>query len=207
MNKLKRYIKNKTFKTLYSIVFLVLLSNPAHSGNQRYEVLSAATKQMLSASVSDQRPIFSSFSSQSEEELWINKRLQFIQKRFTDAEDAKNFLITVHYESSRAGLDPDLVIGLIKIESNFKKYAVSSVGARGYMQIMPFWIDIIGEKNHNLFHLRTNLRYGCTILRHYIDIEKGNIHRALGRYNGSLGQDKYPNAVLNSVKILKEQVQ
>ncbi len=199
-------IKLKTFINLIALsTALYLLPSLSIAGNQRYEVLSAATKQMMSASISDQKPIFSSFMNDQEKQTWIVPRLNYIKKRFIDEEEAINFLVTIHYEATRAGLDPDLILGLIKVESNFKKYAISSVGARGYMQIMPFWIDIIGEKNHNLFHLRTNLRYGCTILRHYIDIEKGNIHRALGRYNGSLGKDKYPNAVLNSVKILKEQ--
>jgi soluble lytic murein transglycosylase-like protein len=101
----------------------------------------------------------------------------------------------VHYEATRAGLDPQLVLGLIEVESGFKKYAVSRVGARGYMQVMPFWVKYIGANDHNLFHLRTNLRYGCTILRHYVDIEKGDLYRALGRYNGSLGRPEYPNLV------------
>lgn len=105
------------------------------------------------------------------------------------------FLKTVYYEAQRAGLDPQLVLGLIQVESGFRKYAVSSVGARGLMQVMPFWVRQIGTPDQNLFHLRTNLRYGCTILRHYLDIEKGDLFRALGRYNGSLGKPEYPNAI------------
>jgi len=108
------------------------------------------------------------------------------------------FLVTVHYEAKRAGLDPQLVLGVIQVESAFRKYAVSKAGARGYMQVMPFWVKLIGERHHNLFHLRTNLRYGCMILRHYLDIEKGNLYRALGRYNGSLGQPEYPNMVVRA---------
>ena len=88
-----------------------------------------------------------------------------------------------------------MVLGLIQVESGFRKYAVSSAGARGYMQVMPFWIRVIGEPQHNLFSLRTNLRYGCVILRHYLNIENGDYFRALGRYNGSLGQPEYPDAV------------
>ena len=107
----------------------------------------------------------------------------------------EDFLITVHYEAKRAGLDPQLVLGLIQVESNFRKYAVSSAGARGYMQVMPFWVRLIGNKDHNLFHLRMNLRYGCVILRHYLDVEKGDLYRALGRYNGSLGRPEYPTLV------------
>ncbi|MGC2166721.1 MAG: lytic transglycosylase domain-containing protein, partial [Gallionella sp.] len=106
-----------------------------------------------------------------------------------------DLLKTVHYEATRAGLDPQLVLGLIEVESGFNKYAVSRVGARGYMQVMPFWVEQIGTPDHNLFEPRINLRYGCTILRHYLDIERGNLYRALGRYNGSLGRSKYPNLV------------
>jgi soluble lytic murein transglycosylase-like protein len=101
----------------------------------------------------------------------------------------------VRYEAQRAGLDPHLVMGLIQVESGFRKHAVSSAGARGYMQVMPFWVKLIGSPSSNLFHLRTNLRFGCTILRHYLDIEKGDLYRALGRYNGSLGRPEYPNMV------------
>jgi len=104
-------------------------------------------------------------------------------------------LRSVHYEATRAGLDPQLVLGLMQVESGFRKYAVSSAGARGYMQVMPFWVKLIGRPDDKLFDLRTNLRYGCTILRHYLDIEKGDIYRALGRYNGSLGKPEYPNMV------------
>jgi soluble lytic murein transglycosylase-like protein len=104
----------------------------------------------------------------------------------------------VHYEAKRAGLDPQLVLGLIQVESNFRKYAVSHAGARGYMQVMPFWVKLIGNPENNLFHLRINLRYGCVILRHYLDIEKGDIFRALGRYNGSLGKPEYPNTVVRA---------
>ena len=109
----------------------------------------------------------------------------------------REFLIAVHYEASRAGVSPQLALAIIHVESAFRKYAVSSAGARGYMQVMPFWVNVIGEPDHNLFHLRANLRYGMTILRHYIDIENGDLFRALGRYNGSLGKAKYPNLVLS----------
>ena len=106
-----------------------------------------------------------------------------------------DLLRSVHYEATRAGLDPQLVLGLMQVESGFRKYAVSSAGARGYMQVMPFWVKVIGRPDDSLFDLRTNLRYGCTILRHYLDIEKGDPFRALGRYNGSLGKPEYPNMV------------
>ena len=115
-----------------------------------------------------------------------------------DRRAREEFLVTVHYEAKRAGLDPQLVLGLIQVESNFRKYAVSSAGARGYMQVMPFWVKLIGQPGQNLFHLRTNLRYGCVILKHYLDIENGDFFRALGRYNGSLGQADYPNMVVRA---------
>ena len=118
-----------------------------------------------------------------------------LEKRLPDRQARIEFLKTVHYEAQRAGLEPQLVLGLIQVESGFKKYAVSSAGARGYMQVMPFWLKLLGADDHNLFHLRTNLRFGCTILRHYLDIEKGDLYRALGRYNGSLGAPEYPNLV------------
>jgi soluble lytic murein transglycosylase-like protein len=121
-----------------------------------------------------------------------------LAKRMPNRRAREEFLVTVHYEAKRAGLDPQLVLGVIQVESNFRKYAVSKAGARGYMQVMPFWVKLIGARNHNLFHLRTNLRYGCMILRHYLDMEKGNLYRALGRYNGSLGQPDYPNLVVRA---------
>jgi soluble lytic murein transglycosylase-like protein len=123
-----------------------------------------------------------------------------LTKRLPDEDQRNDFLKTVYYEATRAGLDPDLVLGLIEVESGFKKYAVSSVAARGYMQVMPFWTQTIGSPEHDLFHLRTNLRYGCNILRLYIDMEHGDLYRALGRYNGSLGKPEYPNMVLAAWK-------
>jgi soluble lytic murein transglycosylase-like protein len=107
-----------------------------------------------------------------------------------------DFLKTVHYEATRAGLDPQMVLGLIQVESGFKKYAVSYAGARGYMQIMPFWTDLIADGDtRKLFDMHTNIRMGCVILRHYLDLEKGDVYMALGRYNGSRGKPEYPNAV------------
>ena len=111
------------------------------------------------------------------------------------------FLETVWYESKRAGLEPSLVLGLVQVESAFRKYAVSPVGARGYMQVMPFWAKLIGDGDSSrLFHMQTNLRFGCVILRHYLDRERGDLFMALGRYNGSRGKPEYPNAVLGARK-------
>jgi len=135
------------------------------------------------------------FQSMEDKLHWLNEMAPRLAKKMPDTRERVDFLKTVYYEAQRAGLDPQLVLGLIQVESGFKKYAVSSVGARGLMQVMPFWVRAIGTPDHNLFHLRTNLRYGCTILRHYLDIEKGDVYRALGRYNGSLGKPEYPNLV------------
>lgn len=110
----------------------------------------------------------------------------------------RELLQTIHYEAKRAGLGPDLVLSVIRVESNFRKYAISSAGARGYMQVMPFWADIVGERSTDLFNVRTNLRLGCAILRAYLDQEKGNLSRALARYNGSLGSATYPNYIYAS---------
>src|SRR5262249_54797519 len=118
-----------------------------------------------------------------------------LQRRIPDRRERVELLKTIQYEATRARLDPQLVLGLIEVESNFRKYAVSGAGARGLMQVMPFWTRVLKRPRDNLFHLRTNLRYGCVILRHYLNIEDGDYYRALGRYNGSLGRPEYPNAV------------
>jgi soluble lytic murein transglycosylase-like protein len=120
-----------------------------------------------------------------------------LKSRYADAGDRVDFLHTLDYEAVRAGLDRQMVLGLIQVESNFRKYAISSAGARGYMQVMPFWTRLIGDGDESrLFDMRTNLRYGCVILRHYLDIEQGDLYLALGRYNGSRGRPEYPNAIL-----------
>ena len=124
-----------------------------------------------------------------------------LKRRMPDDQLRTEFLEAVWYESSRAGLDPAMVLGLIQVESGFRKYAVSMAGARGYTQVMPFWTKVIGDSDRSkLFHMQTNLRYGCSILRMYIDMEGGNLYLALGRYNGSRGRPDYPNAVLGAWK-------
>ena len=138
------------------------------------------------------------FANAEEGRFWLDEMSRRLAKRIPDETQRRDFLHTVHYEATRAGLDPQMVLGLIQVESGFNKYAVSVAGARGYMQVMPFWVKTIGTPQHNLFHMRLNLRYGCTILRHYLDIERGDLYRALGRYNGSLGKARYPNLVLKA---------
>lgn len=173
----------------------LLLPIAALAGAQKYEPLSESVRAALSRAISDQAPTKSSFIDSTDAIEWLSEMSARLEKRIPDRDGRLEFLRAVHYEATRAGLDPQLVLGLIQVESGFKKYAVSAAGARGFMQVMPFWVNVIGRSDDNLFHLRTNLRYGCTILRHYLDIEKGDLYRALGRYNGSLGQPQYPNLV------------
>lgn len=170
------------------------------AGNQQYEVLKNETRALMSQMVADNPPDISSFANKDDELVWLAGMDRKLQKYNNNMSDRIFFLKTVHYEALRAGLDPDLVLGLIQVESGFKKYAISGVGARGYTQVMPFWINLIGNQQQNLFSLRTNLRYGCTILRHYLDMENGNLPRALARYNGSLGSTAYANSVIGAWK-------
>jgi soluble lytic murein transglycosylase-like protein len=172
-----------------------LLPTAVEAGAQQYEPLAASVQAALHAAIADRAAPEPQFPSLQEKVEWLTEMSRRMERRLPDREARLDFLKTVYYEAKRAGLDPQLVLGLIQVESGFKKYSVSSSGARGYMQVMPFWVRLIGSKDNNLFHLRTNLRYGCTILRHYLDIENGDIYRALGRYNGSLGQPDYPNMV------------
>ena len=180
------------------LFFWLLYASNALAGGQIEEPLSNSVRALMQKSISDGSAPRTIFVNQLQGRLWLRDMSYRMQSRMPDKDLREDFLRTVHYEAIRAGLDPQLVLGLIQVESGFKKYAVSSVGARGYMQVMPFWVRSIGSPEHNLFHLRLNLRYGCTILRHYVDIEKGDLYRALGRYNGSLGQPEYPNLVVGA---------
>jgi soluble lytic murein transglycosylase-like protein len=179
---------------------LSLSVSAAFAGAQREEQLSDSVKSALHKAVADTPIARNYFESETHEKAWLGEMSSRLKKKFGEVEDSMDFLRTVHYEAMRAGLDPEMVLGLIQVESNFRKYALSSVGARGFMQVMPFWVKQIGSKDHNLFNLRTNLRYGCIIMRHYLDIEKGDYFRALGRYNGSLGKAEYPTLVVNAWK-------
>ena len=178
-----------------ALLLALWLPLTALGGAQRYEPLSDSVQAALSRAIADQAPPKSSFRGSMEAVDWLAEMSHRLEPRIANRESRHEFLRAVHYEATRAGLDPQLVLALIQVESGFKKYALSSAGARGFMQVMPFWVDVIGRRNDDLFHLRTNLRYGCTILRHYLDIEQGDLYRALGRYNGSLGQAAYPNLV------------
>lgn len=183
-------------------VTLALPLGGARAGRQREEDLSDAVRSALSAAVAADAPPHPEFPGTTQRMAylrWLTAMSQRLQPRKTERRTRVEFLETLWYESRRAGLEPDLVLGVVQVESNFRKYAVSSAGARGFMQVMPFWTQVIGSPDHNLFHLRTGLRYGCTILRHYLDIERGDMYRALARYNGSLGKNSgYSEKVLGA---------
>jgi len=174
---------------------VLLLPLQTFAGAQIYEPLSASMAVRMSASIADQGPVFFNFKSPDDAHKWIDEMSRRLRSRMPDRKERMELLKSVQHEAIRARLDPQMVLSLIQVESNFRKYAVSSSGARGYMQVMPFWIKLIGKPGDNIFRLRTNLKYGCVILRHYLDIENGDYFRALGRYNGSLGRPEYPNAV------------
>ncbi|MFN2644225.1 MAG: lytic transglycosylase domain-containing protein [Burkholderiales bacterium] len=181
----------------FAALFL-LLPLHAFAGAQQYEPLGDSVRVRLSQAVSDRAVAAMAFRSSADAQRWLADMDARLAKRVPDRKQRLELLRTVHYEATRARLDPQLVLGVIEVESGFRKYAVSRAGARGYMQVMPFWVKLIGQPGHNLFHLRTNLAYGCAILRFYLDMEKGDYFRALGRYNGSLGQPEYPNLVLSA---------
>jgi soluble lytic murein transglycosylase-like protein len=173
----------------------------AGAGAQVYEDLADSVRHSLSAALADRAVPELVFRQREDAHKWLSEMSRRLARRIPDRKQRLELLRTAHFEALRAGLDPQLVLGVIEVESHFRKYAVSRSGARGYMQVMPFWTRLIGSKGDNLFHLRTNLRYGCVILRHYLDIENGNYFRALGRYNGTLGKPDYPRAVLAAWKV------
>ena len=178
----------------------LLWPSVVHSGPQAEEALADSVRSALSAAVTSAAPPRAEFAD-------LDARLSFLRWQGTTSERLKRhkseattrieFLETLWYEARRAGLEPALVLGLIQVESGFRKYAISKAGARGYMQVMPFWARLIGDGDPaRLFHMQTNLRFGCVILRHYLDVERGDLFLALGRYNGSRGRPEYPNAVM-----------
>ena len=187
-----------------ALVALAACALPRESiaGAQIEEPLADSVRSALSADIADDAPPRPSFVD-IEERLaylrWLGAVSDRLKKRKSDSRTRIEFLETLWYEATRARLEPSLVLGLIQVESGFRKYAISVVGARGYMQIMPFWARTIGDGDPaKLFHMQTNLRFGCVILRHYLDRERGELFMALGRYNGSRGKPEYPNAVLAS---------
>ena len=177
---------------------LLLPSALAQAGAQREETLADDVASIMRQSVEHASPPYLVFDRATDAQRWLNEMSARLT-RFIDNELYRRRLLTmIQYEATRADLNPQMVLGLIEVESAFRQYAVSNVGAKGLMQVMPFWQRYIGNESHNLFDIRTNLRYGCTILRHYSNLENGNLHRALARYNGSLGSNCYPNAVIGA---------
>jgi soluble lytic murein transglycosylase-like protein len=172
------------------------------AGAQQYEEMSAAVRTAMQAALEDTSPPQPRFDSVAHKVDWLAEMAARLPRRWKpDYHQRIEFLLAMRYEAQRAGLDPQLVLGLIEVESYFRKYAVSHAGARGYMQVMPFWTKVLAQGDATtLFDMRTNLRYGCLILRHYLDRERGDLFRALGRYNGSLGRAEYPNLVLAAWK-------
>ena len=174
----------------------------AHAGGQLEEPLMDSVRTALSSAIANQappEPHFFTTEARIHYVRWLAAMSDRLRRRKPEWEVRRDFLQTAWYESKRAGLDVSLVLGLIQVESAFRKYAVSSVGARGYMQVMPFWTRVIGDGDAGkLFQMQTNLRFGCVILRHYIDRERGDLFMALGRYNGSRGRSPYPDAVFRA---------
>ncbi|OON60603.1 lytic transglycosylase [Massilia sp. KIM] len=182
----------------------LLLGGAAYAGNQKEEAMADSVRLALANAIADARPpkpILRTEQARQRYQQWFDEMSRRLAKRIPDEFSRTELLETVWYESTRAGLDPAMVLGLIQVESAYRKYAISIAGARGYMQVMPFWTKVIGDGDRRrLFHMQTNLRYGCSILRMYIDMEKGDLYLALGRYNGSRGKPQYPNAVFAAWK-------
>jgi soluble lytic murein transglycosylase-like protein len=182
-----------------------LLPMQAQAGAQIEEPLADSVRSAMAMAIANAAPPKPAFET-------IDERLKFLRwlgvmserlKRYKDEHLTRvEFLETLWYESKRSGLEPSLVLGLVQVESGFRKFVVSSAGARGYMQVMPFWVRLIGDDNDasRLFHMQTNLRFGCVILRHYLNVEHGDMFLALGRYNGSRGRAEYPSAVFAARK-------
>lgn len=182
----------------------LLIPSAAHAGAQQYEPMADAVRVALAAQIADTRPPARRFDLIDERIAylaWVGEMSERLGNKVGDYAARVEFLKTLDYESKRAGLDRQLVLSLIQIESNFRKYAISIAGARGLMQVMPFWTRVIGDgESRHLFSMRTNLRYGTVILRHYLDIERGDLFMALGRYNGSRGRAAYPDSILAAWK-------
>ncbi|MCU7836745.1 MAG: lytic transglycosylase domain-containing protein [gamma proteobacterium symbiont of Taylorina sp.] len=182
---------------IYCLFFFCLLGYTSVTQAEDYRTkVDAQLKTLLKEAIEDT----SGFEDRFDAEVWLLDMSTRMTKQVPDPEERMEILKNVHQEATRAGLKPELVLSVIQVESNFKPYAISSVGARGLMQIMPFWLKEIGHPNDNLFNIRTNLRFGCTILSYYLKIEKGSLFRALGRYNGSLGKSRYPKLVNRAMR-------
>ncbi len=187
---------------LRALALVPALATPclAQAGRQIEEPLSDAVRSALSTAVAGAPPpdlVLPTEQHRRDHEHWLQHASQRLTRYKSHPIERQEFLQTLWYEARRAGLSLSLVLGLVQVESAFRKFAVSSAGARGYMQVMPFWSRLIGDGDESrLFQMQTNLRFGCVILRHYLDRERGDLFMGLGRYNGSRGQAVYPQAVL-----------
>ena len=178
-----------------SIVAWLFMGNSAFAA-PNYPELSLANRYELRQSLAAEPLSINSFDSATKAIEWIAYQSRNLRNKIPNEVVRREWLRMVHYESTRFSLDPDLVLALIEVESGFNRFAISEVGASGLMQVMPFWKELIGDARDSLFDVRTNLRYGCIILKHYLEMEGQNWMRGLARYNGSLGQEAYPNMVL-----------
>lgn len=188
----------KTAITRFLLLYLIFgstvtLASNAESPNP--EIPSPELRSLLKEAVSSS----DSFKDRFDAEVWLLDMSTRLEPKIKDNKKRLDLLRHIHYEAARVKLSPQIVLALIQVESNFDEYAISTAGARGLMQVMPFWLKEIGRINDNLFNIRTNLRFGCTILRFYLDKEKGNITRALARYNGSLGSYRYTTKVFSAL--------
>ncbi|MFM2084391.1 MAG: hypothetical protein RLY95_1209 [Pseudomonadota bacterium] len=186
-------------------IALAIAPTLVKAGSQIEEPLADSARTALSSAVANSAPPEPEFADTASRMVYVrwlgdmSTRLGVLTKQRLDLTTRQEFLQTAWYEARRAGLETSLVLGLVQVESAFRKHAVSVVGARGYMQVMPFWSRLIGDGDAGkLFHMQTNLRFGCLILRHYLDREGGDMFMALGRYNGSRGRAEYPTAVLSA---------
>ena len=197
---------DKLRKLAPTLLMVAGLAGPeaASAGNQKEEAIAVSVRLALANAIKDARPpkpAFRDDAARARYQLWLGEMSSRLKRKIADERSRIEFLEAVWYESTRSGLDPAMVLGLIQVESAYRKYAVSMVGARGYMQVMPFWTGVVGDNDRSkLFNMQANLRYGCAILRMYLDMEGGNLYLALGRYNGSRGKPQYPNAVLSAWK-------
>jgi soluble lytic murein transglycosylase-like protein len=178
---------------IFTAALLIALSLPGATQEQPDPALVELLRQAASET--------ESFTDHFDAQVWLTDMSARLEAQVADPEERVEILKFAHLEAVRAELPPELVLAVIDVESNFDRFAISHAGARGLMQIMPFWLDEIGRPNDNLIHIGTNLRFGCTILKYYLDMEKGDLKRALGRYNGSLGKRSYPNKVLDKLRL------
>jgi soluble lytic murein transglycosylase-like protein len=189
-----------------SLLLLLCVGQLAWAGNQQEEALADSVRLALARAVTDHsppKPPFVDTAARLQYLNWLGEMSARLKKNphLADHKTRVEFLSTAWYEAKRAGLDPALLLGLIQVESGFRKYAVSAAGAQGYMQVMPFWSRVIGDGDATrLLQMQTNLRYGCSILRMYMEMEQGDLFLALGRYNGSRGKPEYPKAVMAALK-------